>query len=1072
VFGKARERRLSGDHHRLAALPPPPFAFDTAAYARSGYAQAPVVSVEEAGYLRGHRLAQITIHPVDYDPAAGRLRILEVGRIRVTLTGTDRAATEAKLARYASDPFERAVARLALNGDGTRYNPGHEIVYLVISAPTFFANADLLRLLDWKTQRGFHVTHVSTDETGTTKEQIKAYIQNAYDNWTIPPTFVLLVGDTDRIPHWVGIGADSPTTDLNYTMLAGSDYFPDLGIGRLGVVDATDLANVVNKTLNFERIEWSGNDDWEKHATFMASTDNYPVSEGTHNFVITTYLDSLGYTSDRLYSHNGATTQQVRDAFNAGRSQGTYSGHGAETYWADGPVFYQSDVNGLTNTVYPLVQSYACLTGNFAVAECFGETWIRATHGAVAFFGSSVTSYWTEDDILEKRVYQGCYDDQNPGEVDQTWLAGMFIYGKMKFYEYFGNTSTVRRYFEMYNVLGDPSVDLWTAVPVASQVTAPPTLLAGQTSFEVTVTATPNAMVSARKLTDGNTIFVTGWADASGHATLSLGQALLPGTLHLAVTHHDRIPYFADIQVIQPSGPYLVMQQVSVMDPQGDGDQQADAGESIGLALTLGNIGVDAATGVSGTLSSADPLVQITAPVRSYPDIPAGANRTNADPFMMDVSANAPDQHTVALNLDARSAQGQWDCPFNLVVQAPVLGPGGNLVDDSQGGNSDGGADPGESIELMFWINNTGHGDARNLSGILTCSDPSIIISDDQADCLVVPVGEQGLLSSFHVEIPPECPTPSNLALHVALSGPGGYQAALDYELPVGAWVDDVESDRGWTCGVPGDNATTGLWVRAEPVGTTYNGQQCQPEYDHTPDPGEICFVTGNGTPGGAAGENDVDGGKTTLLSPVFNLAGGTSATFSYWRWYTDNLGNNPNEDYWTVDVTSDGTNWVHLEHTTDSSNAWEQHTFQLEQYVPLTGHVQVRFIADDEINNSLLEAAVDDISLNAVISPPTGVAPQAASLQCGLIGSRPNPLRAHSDIVFRLAAAQRARIELFDLGGRKLRTVLDQFLPAGEHAVRFDGLSGTGTPLASGIYFLRMETPGLRQVKQVTVLR
>ncbi|MEO0249679.1 MAG: hypothetical protein ABIN58_09140 [candidate division WOR-3 bacterium] len=37
-------------------------------------------------------------------------------------------------------------------------------------------------------------------------------IQNAYDSWPIPPTAVLLVGDTGGIPHWVGIGADSPAT--------------------------------------------------------------------------------------------------------------------------------------------------------------------------------------------------------------------------------------------------------------------------------------------------------------------------------------------------------------------------------------------------------------------------------------------------------------------------------------------------------------------------------------------------------------------------------------------------------------------------------------------------------------------------------------------------------------------------------------------------------------------------------------------------------------------------------------------------------------------------------------------
>ncbi len=183
------------------------------------------------------------------------------------------------------------------------------------------------------------------------------------------------------------------------------------------------------------------------------------------------------------------------------------------------------------------------------------------------------------------------------------------------------------------------------------------------------------------------------------------------------------------------------------------------------------------------------------------------------------------------------------------------------------------------------------------------------------------------------------------------------------------------------------DTATSGAWVRADPVGTTATaGGQAQPEDDHTPDPGVICFVTGNGVVGGAPGDNDVDGGKTTLLSPVFDLAGAESASISYWRWYTNNLGNSPGLDYWTVEVTSDGSNWVQLEHTTASANVWGQYTFNLEQYVPLTNQVRIRFIADDAAPGSLVEAAVDDIVLSVVRAPVTGVAADATGARSFLL--------------------------------------------------------------------------------------
>lgn len=173
---------------------------------------------------------------------------------------------------------------------------------------------------------------------------------------------------------------------------------------------------------------------------------------------------------------------------------------------------------------------------------------------------------------------------------------------------------------------------------------------------------------------------------------------------------------------------------------------------------------------------------------------------------------------------------------------------------------------------------------------------------------------------------------------------------------------DDSETDQGWTLGVPADSATTGIWVREDPNGTTYNGLPLQPEDDHTID-GVMAFVTGN-TPfdGSDPGADDVDGGTTTLISPVINLTGSIIPVLGYWRWYSNNLGNAPNADDWVVQVTADGQNWVELERTSQSETSWLYKQFLLNQYVDLTGQVQLRFIADDSGEGSLVEAAVDDV--------------------------------------------------------------------------------------------------------------
>ncbi|MFN8549183.1 MAG: carboxypeptidase-like regulatory domain-containing protein [Candidatus Eisenbacteria bacterium] len=103
-----------------------------------------------------------------------------------------------------------------------------------------------------------------------------------------------------------------------------------------------------------------------------------------------------------------------------------------------------------------------------------------------------------------------------------------------------------------------------------------------------------------------------------------------------------------------------------------------------------------------------------------------------------------------------------------------------------------------------------------------------------------------------------------------------------DFSLRPSVFADNAESNQGWSLGISGDNAVAGIWVRADPQGT--GGGAVQPEDDHSPAPGVTCFVTGNcpgGIPGCGTGDNDVDSGRTTLMSPVINLQGQTGATSS-----------------------------------------------------------------------------------------------------------------------------------------------------------------------------------------------
>ena len=177
----------------------------------------------------------------------------------------------------------------------------------------------------------------------------------------------------------------------------------------------------------------------------------------------------------------------------------------------------------------------------------------------------------------------------------------------------------------------------------------------------------------------------------------------------------------------------------------------------------------------------------------------------------------------------------------------------------------------------------------------------------------------------------------------------------------------DLEQDAGWTVGAPDDDATTGVWERGNPIGTA-----AQPENDHT-EGGTDCYFTGQGTMGGDLGENDVDNGKTSLTSPAFDLEGAEAVELSYWRWYSNTTGGAPNADIFVVQASDDdGATWQTVEITgpdgPGTNGGWTNATIRLTDFVEATSSVRVRFVASDESDPSLVEAAVDDIVLTSLL--------------------------------------------------------------------------------------------------------
>jgi len=580
---------------------------DMKVYGRNAYYPEAPVLVSAPMQIRGVDVVIVNVTPFQYNPVTKELVVYRDLRFRLDYVGgnghfgDDRLRSrfwepllQGQLLNYGSlSPVDFYAAERMGHRDGWEY------VIIVPDDPVFIAWADTIKA--WRKLQGISCEVFTTTEVGgNTTTAIETFLNNAYNTWDPAPAAFLLLSDYQSSGDLYGI--TSPVwnsycvSDNIYADVNGDDL-PDMHYARICAQNDAQLSIMINKFLDYERSPYTAPDfyneplvsgGWNSNSWLQINLEairgfwefglgkdpaheykiisgsvyaGYPWSSGPSAQSLVLYFYNLGWLADTLNPYdstywNSGSASGINTAINSGAFFVQHQATGSETGWL-WPQYSISDLYGLTNNMFPFVNSTDALTGNFAWgSECFAERFHRIGNGALGLNAATEIGYAFVTDAYLWGLIDGIWPDflpDYPGNGQRLTgsdiLRPCMAMTSAKYYlQQSSWPSNPQQKIVTYNLFhhhGDAFTTLYSEMPQYLTVIHDTVLPAGQNTFAVT--ADDSAVIALT--VDGEIIGVAEGTDSP--VIINIQPQPAGATMKVTVTKANYYRYDEDVPVMQ-----------------------------------------------------------------------------------------------------------------------------------------------------------------------------------------------------------------------------------------------------------------------------------------------------------------------------------------------------------------------------------------------------------------------------------------------------------------------------------------------------------------------------------------